>query len=275
MKRDAEARKAHLVNHKSIFRHQSTVCLIIDQETFVALPAVHRDEDLLAQNPPVVFVLQFDGEKSTTKTLLRLKAAKNIQVLQIDTAIFSYDPVLKALQEKQSLPLSEELLCWSQGSLMHSPSNQSSHMIRIIDAIESNPTQDLHSLLQTPKPIALDRARISALLADLKQRVSLIQGPPGTYILISFVWLICENLCSGTGKSVIAALLAKALQDSTSSIMLVVCYTNHALDQFLEDLLGIDIPASSIVRLGGKTTPLTNLLTSQKQTWIHKLVRAD
>ena len=54
----------------------------------------------------------------------------------------------------------------------------------------------------------------------------------------------------GTGKSFIGALIAKAIYRYSSQKILVVCYTNHALDQFLEDLLKVDIPADSIVRLG-------------------------
>lgn len=65
----------------------------------------------------------------------------------------------------------------------------------------------------------------------------------------------------GTGKSFIGALLAKALHDYTEQTLLVVCYTNHALDQFLEDLLDIGIPSSSLVRLGGKSTPRTEPLS--------------
>jgi hypothetical protein len=37
----------------------------------------------------------------------------------------------------------------------------------------------------------------------------------------------------------------------------VVCYTHHALDQFLEDLLDLRIPASDIVRLGSPTKATT------------------
>lgn len=48
------------------------------------------------------------------------------------------------------------------------------------------------------------------------------------------------------------ALLAKALHDFTRQTILVVCYTNHALDQFLEDLINIGINSQSIVRLGGR-----------------------
>jgi len=58
-------------------------------------------------------------------------------------------------------------------------------------------------------------------------------------------------------------LLAKIIHDSTAKTILVVCYTNHALDQFLEDLLDIGIPASSMVRLGSKSTVKTKPLVLQ------------
>lgn len=67
-----------------------------------------------------------------------------------------------------------------------------------------------------------------------------------------------------TGKSFIGALIAKIIHDSTDETILVVCYTNHALDQFLEDLLDIGIPQSSMVRLGGKSTLRTEPLSLHK-----------
>ena len=45
-----------------------------------------------------------------------------------------------------------------------------------------------------------------------------------------------------------------------------MCYTNHALDQFLEDLLGIGIPPEHLVRLGGKSTVRTQALTIREQS---------
>ena len=59
--------------------------------------------------------------------------------------------------------------------------------------------------------------------------------------------------------------MAKVLHDRTNSKILVCCYTNHALDQFLEDLMKIGIPQSSIVRLGGKATTATEPLQLEKQ----------
>lgn len=48
-------------------------------------------------------------------------------------------------------------------------------------------------------------------------------------------------------------------------------YTNHALDQFLEDLLNIGIPSDSIVRLGSKSTPSTKALSLSEQTTDFKI----
>ena len=47
------------------------------------------------------------------------------------------------------------------------------------------------------------------------------------------------------------------LYNSTSAVILVMCFTNHALDSFLEDLMKVGIPDSDIVRLGSKGSPKT------------------
>ena len=60
-------------------------------------------------------------------------------------------------------------------------------------------------------------------------------------------------------------MLAKAFHDHVTSTILVICYTNHALDQFLEDFLDIGIPPESIVRLGSKSTPRTATLNLAEQ----------
>ena len=61
-------------------------------------------------------------------------------------------------------------------------------------------------------------------------------------------------------------MLAKAVHDHTTQTILVICYTNHALDQFLEDFLDIGIPPENIVRLGSKSTPRTACLNLSEQT---------
>lgn len=73
----------------------------------------------------------------------------------------------------------------------------------------------------------------------------------------------------GTGKSFIGALIAKSIYKFTQKMIFVVCFTNHALDQFLEDLLDIGIPAHDMLRLGGKWTERTRCmsLSAQSQTF--------
>ncbi|CAM9548526.1 unnamed protein product, partial [Hapterophycus canaliculatus] len=70
-----------------------------------------------------------------------------------------------------------------------------------------------------------------AVSQGLRQRVSLVQGPPGT------------------GKTFLGVLLAQIILSSTDEKILCVCYTNHALDSFLEDML--DKGMTSMVRIGG------------------------
>jgi hypothetical protein len=48
----------------------------------------------------------------------------------------------------------------------------------------------------------------------------------------------------GTGKSFTRALIAKVLHDYTAQVVVVVCFTNHILDQFPEDLMDIIISVS-------------------------------
>ena len=72
-----------------------------------------------------------------------------------------------------------------------------------------------------------------------------------------------EKITLGTGKSFIGALCAKILLKQPNVRILVNCFTNHALDQFLEDLMDIGIPEGEIVRIGGKSTLRTASLSLQ------------
>ncbi|KAH0828787.1 P-loop containing nucleoside triphosphate hydrolase protein [Lanmaoa asiatica] len=223
--------------------HQSLACLIADGK-LLSLGTILRVEDLLVKKLPAV-VFQISGEASFIKTLLKLNAAKEVKLVQTNTAIYSFEPVLRVLQTMKIVPLAEEILFWENGIPISSPPTTIS---QITIPLARNSSMDIQPLLKTPTSIKLDQAQAVSLLTGLNQRVSLIQGPPGT------------------GKSFIGALLAKALHDFSDQTILVVCYTNHALDQFLEDLLKIGIPGSGIVRLGGRPNPAVSHLSLKQQT---------
>lgn len=73
---------------------------------------------------------------------------------------------------------------------------------------------------------------MDALKHALTRRLSVIQGPPGC------------------GKTFIGLQIIATLLMNTDSQILVVCYTNHALDQFLSGLMRY---TDSIVRIGNQS----------------------
>lgn len=90
------------------------------------------------------------------------------------------------------------------------------------------------------KHSTLDKAQATALVRSLQRRIGLIQGPPGT------------------GKSFTGVALIKVLLANKSKVkkglgpIICVCYTNHALDQLLEDLQEKKI-TDQIIRIGSQS----------------------
>ncbi|KAF2205315.1 P-loop containing nucleoside triphosphate hydrolase protein [Delitschia confertaspora ATCC 74209] len=236
------ARTKFLKENKNTIKHQSFGCLI-NGGIVIAFGTVERDEDSLAESPPIL-VLRIDDKSGFNNALLASKSAGGLRFVQVETPVFAYEPILKCLQKMTDLPLQEQLLDFEPGSSETESSIQPSSIVKEIQSMDDT---DLQSVLGTPKPVELDDAQRESFLTGLKKKLSLIQGPPGT------------------GKSFIGALLAKTLHDHTEETILVITFTNHALDQILEDLLDIGIAADSIVRLGSKFTTRTRPLNISEQ----------
>ena len=89
----------------------------------------------------------------------------------------------------------------------------------------------------------LDPSQLNALKMALSQEISIIQGPPGTgktFIGLKLVQVLLHN---------------RLIWDvDVTHPILVMCYTNHALDQFLEQINGVEINGKkpSIIRIGGR-----------------------
>jgi hypothetical protein len=66
-------------------------------------------------------------------------------------------------------------------------------------------------------------------------------------------------------------LIAKILHDHTNERILVLSYTNHALDQTLLDIQNAGVPAASIVRLGGRFNVNTQALSMSAQPNNYKM----
>ncbi|PKC62918.1 P-loop containing nucleoside triphosphate hydrolase protein, partial [Rhizophagus irregularis] len=84
----------------------------------------------------------------------------------------------------------------------------------------------------------LDETQAKALIFALTREIALIEGPPGTGKTV-------------VGVEIMKVLLAKENRRTKIGPILTICFTNHALDQFLEHLLDENI--KNIVRLGART----------------------
>ena len=89
--------------------------------------------------------------------------------------------------------------------------------------------------------LPLNRSQLEALRTAITTEFSVIQGPPGTgktYVGAKIVRCLLEN--------------RRTWDPQRLSPMLMVCYTNHALDQFLEKVLEF-LPQKEIIRVGQRS----------------------
>lgn len=90
----------------------------------------------------------------------------------------------------------------------------------------------------TKEHLGLDEMQYEAFTAALTHEFTVIQGPPGTgktYIGLKIIKTIINNLYKNK-------ILTKPI--------LVICFTNHALDQFMEGILSF---TNKVVRIGGQS----------------------
>lgn len=169
-----DKRKEFLTNNRHILRQGNMACLIVDGEP-VAFPTIHRDEDELCKIPATI-TIQLADDTTLPKALSKMKTSHDIKLIQLDAAIFAYEPFLKRLQGINDLPLREEILHWEEGNIMAGPSFEP---LTVINNLEARAGKDIQNLLQLEKSVILDESQMDSLLTGLSQRVSCIQGPPG------------------------------------------------------------------------------------------------
>jgi hypothetical protein len=179
---DAPSRRSYVKDprNKNLMKHQSLGCLVSDGN-IIAFASVERDEDLLAQKPPVI-VLRIAEEDSFRKALIACKSNNDLSFFQVDTAVFAYEPVLKCLQSITDMPLQDQLLSLYPGAAETLSGIQPTG---IINEIAEQWQNDLQPVIGTSRPVKLDVAQTESLVSGLTKKVSLIQGPPGRSALMN------------------------------------------------------------------------------------------
>eukprot|EP00057_Strongylocentrotus_purpuratus_P016844 XP_011671318.1 PREDICTED: NFX1-type zinc finger-containing protein 1-like [Strongylocentrotus purpuratus] len=98
----------------------------------------------------------------------------------------------------------------------------------------------------------LDESQLRAVQAALTQEMTVIQGPPGTgktYIGLKIVHTLLQNKQIWKEAQVLGH---AGRTGHANRPILLVCYTNHALDQFLEGVATYN--SEGIVRVGGRSS---------------------
>lgn len=241
-------------------KHQSFGAFCCDKE-LLSFGFIFRDrnETNLLLKPPVVEV-QMPDVDSLCKVLDALQQGKPLDFALVDTAVFAYEPVLTRLKSIKELPLDVCLLNPSgAGEIEFQPK---SGIQRLIEKLE--PCLDKTGCTIDKHPV--DKDQLQSIIDALSRPVSAILGPPGKYSRTSANTGTgrANFRFPGTGKSYVGALIVSLVLQHGMRV-LVLSYTNHALDQFLTDLFTVGIPKQYMVRLGSKSTDETAELSLEKQ----------
>ncbi|KAM9759617.1 NFX1-type zinc finger-containing protein 1 isoform 1-T2 [Menidia menidia] len=223
----------------------SLVCLSYDNfESFLFATVSDRDpKDLQNGQVQITFT-----EESRIK-LARIQTDQSFLMVETTAYFEAYRYVLEGLKEQteENLPFQRYIVECSTD--VHPPAylhlGDVYNLSTIAEPLYKASMQPFSCLdLQAwPKmdELGLDESQMSAFQLAITKELAIIQGPPGT------------------GKTYVGLKIAQALlhnkdvwsHDEDKAPMLVVCYTNHALDQFLEGIY--KFLKHGIVRVGGRS----------------------
>ncbi|KAL7934607.1 P-loop containing nucleoside triphosphate hydrolase protein [Trichoderma chlorosporum] len=242
-KRSPEAKKKYLDEFRNFVKYGSIGTLCLDK-SIIAFGSIIREVDWLIRDPPVVGIQVTDnaGLKLAIRALWGQNASR-LKFYIVDTATFSYEPILQRLKEVTEIPIENAILDPAGPPSKYDPPPKLQSFIQDLKrCLRNKSTVDLGATLGIKRPLLVRDAQLESLIKGLENPVGQIQGPPGT------------------GKSFIGAIIARVLMELTEYRILVLSYTNHALDQFLEDLMDIGIDGDNMVRIGSKASSRTEEL---------------
>ncbi|KAK6319679.1 hypothetical protein J4Q44_G00108900 [Coregonus suidteri] len=221
----------------------SLLCMSCDNfDTFLFATVSDRDPKELQKG----FVqLSFLGE--SRRALAGVEAHQSFLMVETTAYFEAYRYVLEGLQELEveDLPFQRYIVeCSSDVEPPAYLPRADTYDLSAIAVPEfKSSIKSFHTLDPEAWPpmeqLGLDESQMRALQLALTKELAIIQGPPGTgktYTGLKIAQALLTNQEEGRGFT---------------SPMLVVCYTNHALDQFLEGIHKF-LP-DGIVRVGGQS----------------------
>ncbi|NXA73722.1 ZNFX1 protein, partial [Thryothorus ludovicianus] len=227
----------------------SLVCMSRDNfETFLFATISHRDAEELVNG---IVELCFD-EKSWP-LLEGVQPSDSFLMVETTAYFEAYRHVLEGLQKTQGedIPfqkyivecdteVKEPAYLTEDTAYDFAPLVKTSRGEKCPDSLKSVHVLDSNQW-PSMEALKLDESQMQALNLALTKELAIIQGPPGTgktYVGLKIVQALLTN------ENVWQSTFLKRP-------ILIVCYTNHALDQFLEGILSFQ--SDDIVRVGGRS----------------------
>lgn len=174
-------------------------------------------------------------------------------LFQASSSLFSYKPVLERLKDMVTIPFGPQL---------------AHRLPPIVSPTATSISPEMQAVLSS------DPSQHESVLRALNSNVSLVHGPPGcgkSFVGVSIAkeilsdkhfaflddgakppapaqpsFLFDDDVGFSIGHDPALATVKKCQREK----ILAICYTNHALDDFLESLVDNGVPLGSIVRLG-------------------------
>ena len=243
--------------HSKRLIYGSLLCLSSDNfQTIYFATVVKRDPKLLKDG---LVTVQFEGDRFNE--VFQIDPDQQFVMVESTAYFEAYRHILNGLQNALKNHITEQLPTFKRYLVdcrlqppvpapryLRLSLDRKLRLREVIDIKAGNPDVVVTDDSSWPpcEHTGLDESQLRAFRAAITQELSVIQGPPGT------------------GKTFIGLKVVEALITNRSKLsnfpILVLCYTNHALDQFLEGIIEIKTkvknpPGSkelNIVRIGGR-----------------------
>uniref|UniRef100_A0A8C3VVW4 NFX1-type zinc finger-containing protein 1 n=1 Tax=Catagonus wagneri TaxID=51154 RepID=A0A8C3VVW4_9CETA len=233
----------------------SLVCMSKDNfETFLFATVSNREQEDLCRG-----IVQLSFNEQSQQLLAEVQPSDSFLMVETTAYFEAYRHVLEGLQEiqEEDVPFQRNIVeCDSHVKepgyllmggrydftpLIKDPS-ATGESLRNTESLRCSRVNVLDpSQWPSKEALKLDDSQMEALQFALTRELAIIQGPPGTgktYVGLKIVQALLTN--------------EPVWQISLQKFpILVVCYTNHALDQFLEGIYKCQ--KTSIVRVGGRS----------------------
>ena len=238
-------------NHSKQLIFGSLLCFIpVDkssESSVIFATVAKRDIDELYEG---IIMVHFEGD--ILQAIAHFENQTKFEMIESSSYFEATAPILRSIQtaEVETMPFTKQIILGDCSAILppvYLRANEEPPVYNLACLRGPRRCQFINILnkesWEAVQDSELDSSQLNAIQTALTQEIAVIQGPPGT------------------GKTYIGRKIVEGLLENRhiwdphkSSPILVMCYTNHALDQFLEDIIDTKCCGREleVIRVGGR-----------------------